>query len=142
MKAMIIKGALSLAVAAGLLTTPFASAANAQGDPTVESEGGGSEVINEDHDLVEGEVGNPDGISPDIESGKMGGGYWIRGKKWEGIAYVYSSYKHYTKQGHTSVVNGHGDYKSGGWKSKDVFSTAKLPWITFNGTNKAYYNYK
>jgi hypothetical protein len=86
--------------------------------------------------------GKDGGVSPAIESGKKAGGYWIRGKKRINlVAHVYSSYKHYTKQGHASVVNGNGDYKSGGWKPKDTFSTAKLVWTTW-GTNKAYYNYK
>ncbi|SIS99143.1 hypothetical protein SAMN05421790_10985 [Kroppenstedtia eburnea] len=144
MRAMITKGALSLA-AAGLLTFPFASAVNAAGDPAVDGDGG-MEVITESHGLVESEVSDRDGkdggVSPAIESGKKAGGYWIRGKKRINlVAHVYSSYKHYTKQGHASVVNGNGDYKSGGWKPKYTFSTAKLVWTTW-GTNKAYYNYK
>lgn len=82
MKAMITKGAISLAVT-DLLTIPFMSAANAAGDPAVESEGGGMEIITESHDLVESEVSDRDsGIGPDsVESGKKAGGYWIRGKK-------------------------------------------------------------
>jgi hypothetical protein len=141
MKAMIKKGALSLAVA-GLLTTPFASAANAGGDPAVESENGGVETITESYGLIEGDVRDNSGISTAVDSGPISGGYWIRGKKRINlVAHVYSSYKHYTKSGHASVVNGNGDYHSGGWKPKDVFSTAKLVWTTW-GTNKAYYNYR
>lgn len=144
MRAMITKGALSLAVA-GLLTTPFASVANAEGDPGIEAEGGGMEMITESHGLVESKVrdrGDKDeGISPAVESGKKAGGYWIRGiKKINGKSYVYSSYKHYTKSAHASVINGVGDYVSGGWKPKGKYSTAKLP-ATISG-NKAYYNYR
>jgi len=120
MKNMLKKGLISLAAVGCIAATVHAS-------EVLEDKNGGYEVI-----------GDGEFSIMSVTSGAMDGGYWIRGKK---DGNVYSSYKHYTKEGHASVVNGKGDYKSGGWKPKDVFSTAQLTW-TSSGTNKAYYNYR
>jgi len=83
-----------------------------------------------------------DRITRGVTSGDMDGGYWIRGDKdINGVKNVYSSYKHYTKQGAASVTNGEGDYVDGGFKPADVMSTANVKW-TSSGTNKANYRYK
>ncbi|QKG86064.1 hypothetical protein GXN76_13365 [Kroppenstedtia pulmonis] len=66
----------------------------------------------------------------------------MRGKKYFGVVpNVYSKYKHYTKEGRASVVNGLGEYDRSRYMPKDVFGEAREVW-TIQGTNKAYYNYR
>lgn len=108
---------------------------------------GRGEVIRENVGLIGSNV-MESGFSLKAKSGYINegdtkkGGYWIRGKKKIGkINYVYSSYKSYNNEGEASVVNGEGDYKSGGYQPPKTFSTAKLKW-TSAGTNKAYYDYQ
>jgi len=115
------KGIVSL-LAVGALLAPTASSVFAAEEQDVH---GGYEVIS-----AKTQAG--------VTSGKKAGGYWIRGKE---NAQVISRYKHYTKEGHASVINGEGDPDDGGWKSSGVYSKAEADW-TSSGTNKAYYNYR
>ncbi|MEQ6040981.1 lactococcin 972 family bacteriocin [Staphylococcus saccharolyticus] len=50
-----------------------------------------------------------------------------------------SKYKHYTHQGHASVINGNGTHKSGEWKAKGHWSDAVLK-RTKHG-NEAFYDH-
>lgn len=130
----ILKKGIAGVIATGVLAIPMASSAFA-----AEQSSEKSEVVYE-NDQLRASNTHDTGImlTAGITSGEKEGGYWIRGKKGSN---VYSNYKHYTKQGHASVTTGEGDYKSGGWKSKNVESVAQLPW-TSKGTNKANYDYK
>ncbi|MGV3041678.1 lactococcin 972 family bacteriocin [Staphylococcus rostri] len=103
---------------------------------------GGSENVNNYNGLVRSEVSEQnvtkDGTTlKSIETGPISGGYWIRGTN---SYYVISKYKHYKRSGKASVVNKYGEFRNGGWKRPDVFSSAKVR-KTFGG-NKAYYNHK
>ncbi|ABS21711.1 lactococcin 972 family bacteriocin [Bacillus cytotoxicus] len=124
-------------VAIGTLAAGFALL-GAGGALAAEQSFGKYEIVKANDQLTASYVQDENSTVKSVTSGKVDGGYWIRGKKDKN---VYSSYKHYSAQGHASVVNGKGDYKSGGWKAKNVFSTAQLPW-TSEGTNKAYYDHK
>lgn len=127
-----IKKGIVGVIATGMLAIPMTSGAFA-----AEQSSGKSEIVYENDQLKASKTFDESNVKG-VTSGPQDGGYWIRGKK---DNQVYSSYKHYTKQGRASVTNGEGDYKDGGWKPKDQFSTASLPW-TSKGTNKANYNYR
>ncbi|MDP7978826.1 lactococcin 972 family bacteriocin [Bacillus sp. WLY-B-L8] len=131
MKKSMKKGIVGV-IAAGMLAIPMASSTFA-----AEQSSGKSEIVYENDQLKASKTFDESSVKG-VTSGAKDGGYWIRGKKGN---QVYSSYKHYTKYGRASVVNGEGDYEDGGWKPKNQYSTASLPW-TSAGTNKAYYDYK
>ncbi|OZT11109.1 hypothetical protein CHN50_18380 [Priestia aryabhattai] len=121
----------------GVLSIPLTTGAFAAQDSN-----GNYEIVQQEDSLTSSFVADPKPSGSfstlGVTSGKMDGGYWIRGKKDDN---VYSSYKHYKKQGRASVVNGEGDVGDGGWKSAGTYSTAKKKW-TSKGTNKAYYDNK
>ncbi|MGL4953539.1 MAG: lactococcin 972 family bacteriocin [Culicoidibacterales bacterium] len=73
-----------------------------------------------------------------VTSGNVDGGYWIRGKRENSVI---SEYKHYSKQGKASVVNGMGYTSEGDWKSANIYSKASQSW-SFLGTNKSYYDWR
>lgn len=114
------KGIVSLLAVGALLgptaSTVFAAEAN--------NAHGGSEVISS-----KAQAG--------LTSGNKDGGYWIRGKSGSMLV---SKYKHYTKEGRASVVNGEGDYNTGNWEAPGSYSYASTDW-TSAGTNKAYYDH-
>lgn len=72
-----------------------------------------------------------------ITSGYAGGGFWIRGTRGN---LAISEYKHYKRQGKASVINNRGNFNDGGWRSKGVFSKARVK-KTLTG-NKAFYDYR
>ncbi|MEQ5994446.1 lactococcin 972 family bacteriocin [Staphylococcus saccharolyticus] len=71
-----------------------------------------------------------------MQKGRKSGGYWIRGTTNKSVI---SKYKHYTHQGHASVINGNGTHKSGEWKAKGHWSDAVLK-RTKHG-NEAFYDH-
>lgn len=115
------KGIVSL-LAVGALLVPTASSVFAA---EANNAHGGSEVIS-----AKTQAG--------LTSGNKAGGYWIRGKSGDQVV---SKYKHYTKEGHASVINGIGDDDYGNWESPGSYSYAHADW-TSEGTNKAYYDYR
>lgn len=115
------KGIVSL-LAVGALLVPTASSVFAA---EANNAHGGSEVIS-----AKTQAG--------LTSGNKAGGYWIRGKSGSMLV---SKYKHYTNEGHASVVNGEGDDDYGDWKDPGEYSYASTEW-TSTGTNKAYYDYR
>lgn len=74
-----------------------------------------------------------------IDSGKVDGGTWVRGKSGNKVV---SKYVHYKKDGHASTVNGVGTVDDGGWKPKDEWSIANKNIWTKTGINHAYYNHR
>ncbi len=81
-------------------------------------------------------------VSASVVSGYVNKGYWIRGTYTPTFT-LRSEYKATDDgyEGHASSVDSGGEYKSGGWKSKDVFSNATQQYLT-GGGNKAYYDYR